>query len=440
MKSIRIIPALLALLLSAAAVQAQPVELTLKEALNYAVKNNSNARKARLEGRKGQYKVDEVRSQALPQLTGNAGLVYNPIIGKFVTDMGTFTMGKTWNAQAGVQLNQQLFNQQVFTGLKAARSSEEFYQLNAELTEEQVIEQVSALYYQLLLNREQLTVIDTNISNTSQVERTIANQFKNGLARRIDLDRVRVGLTNLKTQREQLDNAVTQQANALKVYIGMPVSTSIIIPPAELRNIEPKVVTNDTVNYNNRIEYKLVKKQEELLRLQEKAYIAEYYPSLALSGTYNYTGLSNKFDLFKKGGTDYWYDASAITLGLRVPIFNGFATRARINQAKIDILENQENERNLVQNLNLANENAKLQMQSNLTTINAQRANVKLAEDVYFSTQNNYRNGLASLTDLLDAEGSLTQAKNSYNQALLNYKITEIQLIKSQGNIKSLLN
>lgn len=58
---------------------------------------------------------------------------------------------------------------------------------------------------------------------------------------------------------------------------------------------------------------------------------------------------------------------------------------------------------------------------------------------IYKSTQNNYNNGLASLTDLLDTENSLTQAQNSYTEALLNYKIAEIQLIKSNGNIKSLV-
>ena len=74
-----------------------------------------------------------------------------------------------------------------------------------------------------------------------------------------------------------------------------------------------------------------------------------------------------------------------------------------------------------------------------MNTINSQRKNVELAQEIYKSTQNNYNNGLASLTDLLDTENSLTSSQNSYTQALLNYKIAEIQLIKSNGNIKSLV-
>jgi len=85
-------------------------------------------------------------------------------------------------------------------------------------------------------------------------------------------------------------------------------------------------------------------------------------------------------------------------------------------------------------------ENAKLQVQSNLTTIKAQQENVDLANEVYASTQNNYKLGLASLTDLLDSETSLTEAQNNYNEALLQYKLAELDIIKSNGNLKNLLN
>ena len=58
---------------------------------------------------------------------------------------------------------------------------------------------------------------------------------------------------------------------------------------------------------------------------------------------------------------------------------------------------------------------------------------------MFENSQNNYNNGLATLTDLLDAENALTQAQNSYSTALLNIKLAEIQLIKSQGNLKSII-
>src|SRR5688500_6973382 len=121
-KQIKTIPILLLGLLLSNTVSAQQT-LTLKEALNYAVQNSVKVRKSKLDIDGGRYKTEEIRAQALPQITGNAGLTYNPIIGKLVANLGGQTqsieLGQNWNSSAGIQLSQQLFNQTVFTGLQA---------------------------------------------------------------------------------------------------------------------------------------------------------------------------------------------------------------------------------------------------------------------------------------------------------------------------------
>ncbi|RDC57305.1 TolC family protein [Pedobacter chinensis] len=417
--------------------------LTLKDALTYALQNNARVRKSKLDIEGGRYKVQEVRAQALPQITGTSGLTYNPIIGQQVVDFGgqlqTLKFGQKWNSNAGVQLSQQLFNQQVFTGLQAARSSEEYYNLTSQLTEEQIIELVANNYYQVLVNRQQLNVIDTNIKNVRVVEKIISNQYKNGLARKIDVDRISVNLTNLTTQREQVINAIIQLENQLKFAMGMPVSNPIELPYTELTEVSQLPVFTDSVNLANRTEIKLLDNQDKLLSLQRKAYVAEYYPTLSLSGNYTYSSQSNGFDFLSSNASSIGFGSSAVGLTLRVPIFNGFLTRSKIRQADVEIKKAQEDRKESTNSLNLAYENAKIQLRNNLNTINAQKKNVELAQEIYKSTQNNYNNGLASLTDLLDTENSLTSSQNSYTQALLNYKIAEIQLIKSNGNIKSLV-
>jgi outer membrane protein len=437
-KPVKSIPILLLCLLVSAIANAQQ-PLTLKDALNFAIENNAAAKKSRLDIDGGKYKTQEVRAQALPQIAGNASLTYNPIIGQLVVGDQSFQLGRKWNNNAGVQLDQQLFNQTVFTGLKAAKTSESYYSLNADFTDEQIIELVANNYYQVLVSRQQLNVIDTNIKNVKVVEKIIANQYSNGLAKKIDVDRIKVNLTNLETQREQTMNAVVQLENQLKFSMGMPVTTPIIVPRDELKKVETLPEMADTVNTAGRIEMRLLNVQKDLYTLQRKAYLAEYYPSLSLTGNISITGQSDKFDLFSKSGSAFYYNASAIGLALRIPIFNGFATRSRVRQAGVDIMKADEDIRERKNSLNLAYENAKIQLRNNINTIKSQRQNVDLAQEIYNSTQNNYNNGLAALTDLLDTENALTEAQNSYTQALLNYKIAEIQLIKSNGNIKSLL-
>ena len=437
-KPVKSIPILWLCMLVSTIVNAQQ-PLTLKDALNFAIENNATAKKSRLDIDGGLFKTQEIRAQALPQITGNASLTYNAIIGQLVFGDQAFQLGRAWNDNAGLQLSQQLFNQTVFTGLKAAKTSEAYYNLNASFTEEQIIELVANNYYQVLVSRQQLNVIDTNIKNIKVVEKIISNQYSNGLAKKIDVDRIQVNLTNLQTRREQTINAVVQLENQLKFSMGMPVNTAIVVPPDELRTVETLPELADTINTAGRIEMRLLNIQKELYQLQRKSYLAEYYPSLSLTANISTTGQSDRFDLFNRCGSAFYYDASAIGITLKVPIFNGFATRSRVRQANVDLKKADEDIRERGNSLNLAYENAKIQLRNNINTIKAQRQNVTLAQEIYSSTQNNYNNGLAALTDLLDTENALTEAQNSYTQALLNYKIAEIQLIKSNGNIKSLL-
>ena len=91
------------------------------------------------------------------------------------------------------------------------------------------------------------------------------------------------------------------------------------------------------------------------------------------------------------------------------------------------------------QSMSLGYENAVTQINNNLLVLNSQKQNMELAEEVYKTTIENYNNGLASLTDLLSAENGLTDAQNNYLTTLLNYRLSEIQLLKAQGELNKLL-
>ncbi len=443
---------LLFITLSASTVASAQQPLRLNDALRYALNNSEAVRKAKLEIEGGRFKVSEVRASALPQVDATSTLTNNLLVQQFILPAdfmpggtpGEFIAikaGQTWNAMSQVQLNQQIFNQQVFTGLKAAKTSEEYYKLAALLAEENLIQQVATNYYQVIITRQQLSVIDANLERTDKLEKMVSSQYELGLAKKIDLDRIRVNRSNLVAQREQLTYAVTQQENLLKYYMGMPVTEPIQIADAELTQLESQAkleAASRGVDVERLTSYQILRKQEELLGQQRKAYISEYYPTLSLGGNYTYMSQSDNFNVYSNRALNY--DMAAVTLTLRIPIFDGFARRSKVNQANVELLKVHEDLRSQSNALTMAYENAKIQIKNSLTTIETQDANKALAEEVFRSTQNNYHNGLASLTDLLTAETDLVAAQNSYNEALLNFKVAEIELIKSNGNIKSLIN
>jgi len=426
---------------------AQQKELTLKEAIRYALENKADAEKARLEVTKANYKIQEVRANALPNISASGGMVYNPKLQATYIDGSTFgipggdplkmEMGQKWSANAEAKLTQMLFSQAVFMGLKAARTTREFYLLNQQLTENEIIEKVAKAYYQVYQTRQMLQNIEANLALTQKTAGVVKGLNEAGLAKKIDLDRTTVALNNLKSARQQALNGLQLSENALKYMIGMPMNESITLPKEGFEaNYD---LAFDKGNTNNRIELQVLEKQKQLLDINVKVQRAALYPSLALQATYGYLSMGPKTPIFygekdKVYGSDY----SAITLGLNIPIFSGFGTRAKIRQAQIESQALEATLKDTRLAMDLAHENARSQLTNNLLTIDSQKENVKLAEEVLLNTQNNYRQGLASLTDLLEAERSLSDAKNNYTTALLDYKLAEIELLKSQGKLETM--
>jgi outer membrane protein TolC len=412
--------------------------VTLKQAIEFALQNKADALKSRLDITNADAKILEAKAGALPKVTGNANITYNPIIQEIALGGQTFKMGQPWVAVAGVHLQQALFNQQVFIGLKAAKSTKEFYQLNANLTEEQIIERVSNAYFQVFTAQEQKNTLESSYSSTEKVRNVIKSLYDNGLSKKIDLDRTNVNLTNIETNIKQSNNGITQAENALKFYMGMPIETKIQLVQEDMA-VTPHLL-DDTVNTDERTEVKVLLKNKELLEYQKKATIANYYPTVNLTANYNWQGLGEKFPLTNGSSKGVmWSDYSAIGLGINIPIFNGFATKAKVQQNQIDIDKLEIDIKDTKLGLDQAYQNAKAQIENSLATLESQKANVKLAEDVLADTKSNYQYGLATLTDLLDAENSLVQAKNNYTTAILDYKIAEVQYYKSKGELKNYL-
>lgn len=438
MKRIKIIAVFLAGCFGLTSVNAQEI-LTLQQAVKYALQHKADAKKASLELENSEYLIDEVRGTALPQININGSLKNNILIPEMALENNgevlKVKMGQPWNSAAMVSLNQQIFNQSVFTGLKAAKTTREFYVINKNLTEEQLIEKVATAYYDVFQAQMQLQTIDNNLNSTTKTRDVIKGLVDAGLGRKIDLDRTTVAVNNLQANRQMVLNAAELKENALKFAIGMAIEDKIVLPK-ETFEVDASI-SLETINIDQRTEILLAEKQLDLLDLNKKSKVADLYPKLSLGVDYGFNGFGKGFPI---GGNFTWPQTSSIGLNLSIPIFTGGSTKARINQADIQIRQAQVELDDAKLGISLANNNAKAQIKNSLLTINSNRINVNLAKEVLDDTENNYKNGLATLTDLLDAENAYAEAQNNLTTALLNYKVAEVQLIKAQGKLKTLVN
>lgn len=445
MKRLKVLAILLTGFISVNTLKAQEV-LTLKQVIQFALDNKKEAQTAKLDLENSEYKISEVRAGALPQVTGTGSLTFNPMLqkvaipGELFGEPGKTVMaafGQKWQSQANLSVTQQLFNQSVFTGLKAARTTREFYQINSQLTEEQLIEKVANAYYEVFQTQLQLQTIQNNLENTTKTQKVIKGLLDAGLSKKIDYDRVTVAINNLESQKQQVINAHELQKNALKFAIGMDITKDIQLPKETFETNSGLVLADNDVDA--RTEIKILNKQNELLELNKKATIAELYPKLSFTGNLGYLGMGNAFPIFNKSEGVNWSGFSGLGLNLSVPIFKGGETKAKVSQADIELRKLKVEIEDTKLALSLANENAKSQIKNSLLTVNSNRENVNLAKEVMENTQNNFKNGLATLTELLDSENAFADAESNLNISLLNYKVAEIQLIKSAGNLKSLV-
>lgn len=446
MKKVKWLVAICAVIFTGNVVTAQET-LTLQQALKYAIEHKVEAQKARLEVENAEYLVDETRGSALPQVTGSGNLTYNPMLqkvalpGEIIGQPGKsvmVAMGQPWQSTATLKVDQQIFNQAIFTGLKAARSTREFYRLNSTLTDEQLIEKVANAYYKVFELQQQLQTIQINLDNTTKTQTVISGLVDAGLAKKIDLDRIVVSINNLQASRQQMINSLQLSENALKFAIGMDIDKKIVLP-AETFETNASILL-DVPDVNKRTEIQLLNKQAELLELNRKATLAAHYPTLSFSGNLGYLGMGPYMPILNKSNAVNWSGFSGLGLNLSIPIFNGGTTRAKVNQVKVDIKKLAVDVKDTKLALALDGENAVAQIKNSLLTVDANKRNITLAKDVLDNTQNNYKNGLATLTDLLDAEKAYADAQNNLTISLLNYKVAEISLIKANGNLTSLLN
>lgn len=427
--------------------QTPPAPLTLQETVRYALENNENVKKAYLDEKSADYRIKEVTGSGLPQLNGTGTLTMNPalatqlipnILNPTSPEMIPVQFGTKYVASAGISLQQLIFNKSFFVGLEAARSTKDLYRLRTQMSEEEVIYNVSSSYLQLLQTREQFTTIDANFKRLEQLEKILDLQYRNDVATKVQLNRVTVNKTNLENQRQSLQAAYDQQLNALKFFMGMPMEEPIAIAETSPDLKVPVMTEEDVKNVlNNRIDFQLLNKQKQLLSLNVKNTQARYFPSLSGFGNVGTAAQRNEFNFFDTSKP--WFNNVAIGLQLNVPIFDGFQRRNQVKQAKIEVDKVEQDIRQVTQNTNMSLKNAVTQMQTSLSAVQAQERNVALAQEVYRNTNELYKEGLSPLTDLLDTEVSLREAQTNLNNERLRYQLAQLTYLQAKGDIRTLV-
>lgn len=416
--------------------------LTLEECLRIGIENNLSLAGSRNELRKAKHLLSENRAKLLPQVSAVAGFNdnFNPPVS--VTDGSAYgnpynvTKTLQYNASAGLQLQMPLYNQTVYTAIDIARTMNELNRLSYEKAREDLILQISKMYYLGQNTVEQLTLIQENRVRLQELRDITQAFFDNGMAMEVDVKRVNINLENLQVQYDNAKSMLVQQLNLLKYVMDYPAEEEIALTPVNPEQVESVALTGLR---SDLYELQLLESQEKLAGQQKDLIRQGYLPSLSLTGSWMYSAYTDKArHWFHSAPSNHWYPSSGLGLTLRVPIFDGLDKRARIRKARIDEENARLNYENMRKNMETQYLNATNDLMNNQRNFQKQKDNYLLAEEVYQVTTDRYREGIASMTEVLQDEMRMSEAQNNYLSAHYNYQVANLTLLKLTGQLDRL--
>lgn len=415
--------------------------MTLQQCIDYGLANNAGVLKSKLEVERSAERKDETRAGYLPQVNGainamdNLKLQTTLLPGEFIGQPGTqvaVQFGTKYNINVGADATQVLYDQSLIYALKITEQSTKISEINVKKTEEQLIYDIASAYYsaQVLLTRK--TLVQSNLTQVDTLLGLTRIQFENGFAKQLDLDRLTVSQTNLRTDLATSETNYQQQLMLLKYYMGMPLETPIELPTIKEGDIPQ--LTNTEAAPNTDI--LLIQAQKEMYALNLKQIRSGYLPSVSLNFHSAMQLMQNDLRIFSDDAN--WFPQVYAGLNVNIPIFDGLAKNSRANQMRLQIRQTELDEQYLNESLKMQRTNASNKLTINMATLDSQLRNIELARKVYETTQSQYMGGIASMTDLVNAEASLREAQANFLNALVQVRLSQLDFIKITGNITSL--
>lgn len=423
-----------------------PQTFSLREAVDYAVKNHINVKNAQIDVMSADARIGEIKAIGLPQVTGNFGWTDNLAVPRFFVPAKTFNpnagdgevvaakFGVQYSANTGINVSQLLFDGSYLLGLKASQIFKELSQKNLSASKITIAENVAKAYYAVLVNEERLKLLDVNVGRLDSLFRDTKALNGQGFIEKIDVDRLAVQLNNLKTEKQNIERFQELAIYLLKYQMNYKLNDPISLTD-KLANID----LNDTsildiqqpFDYKNRIEYSTLQTQSKLAELDVKNQQMGYYPRLSMSGSFAYSTGTDKFNIF----ANPWFNSASIGLSLQIPIFDGFSKKYKIQQSRYSLDKIRQGSAYLEQSIDLQIKSSQIQLRNYWETLQEQKKNMELAREIVRVSKIKYKEGVGTNLEVINAESAYKESQTNYYTTLYNALVAKVDLDKAAGKL-----
>ena len=341
-----------------------------------------------------------------------------------------FGVINTSNAQ--FSLNQTIFNRDVL--LASSTSGDVRDQAKQVTTENKidVVVNVSKAFYAVLAAQSQIDLVNEDITRLQQSKKDTYYQYKSGVVDKTDYMRATIALNNALAEQKQDEEQLKSSYAFLKDQMGYsPKGELKLVYDTNKMENDISIDTLQAINYENRIEYKLLQTGKRLQEANLNYYKWSFIPSLSVFGVYNFNYLNDKFSqLYSQS-----YPNSYVGLQLTFPIFQGGKRIQEIEQAELEVDRYNYDLASLESTLNTQYVQALSNYKSAFKNYNAQKENVDLAKEVYNTIQLQYKSGVKAYLDVITAETQLRTTEVNYINALYRLLSSKLDLQKALGTI-----
>ena len=420
------------LLLSCSAFAKEP--MSLDACIQYAVSHNPGLLSARQDVIIAESGLKQAKSAQLPVVTGSFSFQdYNdlPII---VTGFGEFPMGWKETYDMQVSITQPIYTWGKITkSIQQAKYQVQIAQQSYYQQEQSLIYSVKQTFYNVLLSQELVRVNQQAVAVAEAHLVNAQSHFRAGTVSNYEVLRAEVEVANTKPELIKSKNGLKLAYANLNTVLGRQESNSLEITgslkPPDLSGASQSISydTATSLAFLNRPDWKIVLFNEKINELAIPIAASETKPTIAVTGIHDRKSDSLDADI---GG---WNHYSSAILGISWTLYDGWATKAKVAQARSNQVKAGYQKEQLALTIRLEVESAVLELQSAEEIIISQQKTIEQAKESLRLAEARYKNGVGTHLEVLDAEVALTRAETNYAQALFNYLVAQAQLEKVTG-------
>ena len=398
--------------------------LTLDEAVRVALANNRQILVVKEKIEEARQRIEEAKAGYLPSvdLSGTyTRLSEAPSMS--IPGYPSIEMGKADNYMSKLSLTQPLYTS---GSLRYANKGASLYyhksQEDLKNAQNKITFQVKKAFYAVLLAQKNVEVTGAALDQSRRHLAVVEDFFKVGVVSKFDLLRTRVEVANLKPDLIQASNNLRLSQESLANLLSLP-SASLKLEGElsfKLLSITLEEALDEALK--ERSDLKSLKLQKEMSEVALKLAEARNKPNLALVGNYQYQNPS--------GGEDEWGGEWNLNLVLSVPLFDGWANRARVAQRRSQAKQIELSLRELEAGIDLEVKKAFWDVEASEERIYAQEKNIEQAEEALSIAEVRYRSGAITNLEVLDAQLTVTRARLGYLKALYDHNVAMAELEK----------